>query len=119
MRPPAEPSATDTVSRRWCSCAPMLAARRTRSSKVAIGGDRRRGAAYPPRRPGGAVLARPPGRRGTMTESHTSGVFASAVPEDELSRLARRLRDHLEPLASNVYFAPEVHAGFQEIGFGP
>jgi hypothetical protein len=54
-----------------------------------------------------------------MSESQTSGVFASPAPEDEVSRLARRLRDHLEPLASNVYFAPEVHAAFQEIGFGP
>src|SRR4051812_15410215 len=54
-----------------------------------------------------------------MSESHTSGVFASAMPENELSRLARRPRDALKPLASNVYFAPEVHAAFQEIGFGP
>src|SRR5215216_6076604 len=54
-----------------------------------------------------------------MTEPQTSGVFASAVPEGELSRVARRLRDNLEPLASNVYFAPEVHAAFEELGFGP
>ena len=32
---------------------------------------------------------------------------------------ARRLRNVLEPVASNVYFAPEVHAAFQELGFGP
>ena len=32
---------------------------------------------------------------------------------------ARRLRNALEPLASNVYFAPEVHAAFEAIGFGP
>ena len=30
-----------------------------------------------------------------------------------------RLRDNLEPLASNVYFASEVHDAFVEIGFGP
>jgi hypothetical protein len=32
---------------------------------------------------------------------------------------ARRLRNALEPMASNVYFAPEVHAAFEALGFGP
>ena len=32
---------------------------------------------------------------------------------------ARRLRNALEPMASNVYFAPEVHAEFEALGFGP
>ena len=32
---------------------------------------------------------------------------------------ARNLRNVLEPLASNVYFAPEVHAAFEALGFGP
>jgi len=31
----------------------------------------------------------------------------------------RRLRDVLEPLAGSVYFAPETHLAFQDIGFGP
>lgn len=31
----------------------------------------------------------------------------------------RRLRDALEPLAGSVYFAPETHRAFQELGFGP
>ncbi len=31
----------------------------------------------------------------------------------------RRLRDVLEPLAGSVYFAPETHRAFQDIGFGP
>ncbi|MDA3038104.1 MAG: hypothetical protein O3C27_01010, partial [Actinomycetota bacterium] len=34
-------------------------------------------------------------------------------------RLVRRLRDLVEPLAASVYFAPEVHAAFEAIGFGP
>jgi len=54
-----------------------------------------------------------------MTETRTSGVFASERPTDELSAKARQLRDNLEPIASNVYFAPEVHEAFQELGFGP
>ena len=32
---------------------------------------------------------------------------------------ARRLRNALEPMASNVYFAPEVHAEFEASGSGP
>ncbi len=31
----------------------------------------------------------------------------------------RRLRDVLEPLAGSVYFAPETHRAFEELGFGP
>ncbi len=31
----------------------------------------------------------------------------------------RRLRDVLEPVAGSVYFAPETHRAFQDIGFGP
>lgn len=31
----------------------------------------------------------------------------------------RRLRDALEPLAGSVYFAPETHQAFQDLGFGP
>ena len=54
-----------------------------------------------------------------MSDSRTGGVFASERPRDELSAKARDLRDNLEPLSSNVYFAPEVHAAFQELGFGP
>lgn len=34
-------------------------------------------------------------------------------------RLIRRLRDLIEPLAASVYFAPEVHAAFEALGFGP
>jgi hypothetical protein len=30
---------------------------------------------------------------------------------------SRRIWDAIEPIASNVYFAPEVHLAFQEIGF--
>ena len=31
----------------------------------------------------------------------------------------RRLRDVLEPVAGCVYFAPETHRAFQDLGFGP
>ena len=32
---------------------------------------------------------------------------------------ARRLRDLLEPVTGQVYFAPECHAAYQALGFGP
>ena len=54
-----------------------------------------------------------------MSDARTSGVFAGERPADELSAKARQLRDNLEPISSNVYFAPEVHAAFEELGFGP
>ena len=38
---------------------------------------------------------------------------------DELSSKARRLAGALEPLAGQVYFAPECHANYQRLGFGP
>ena len=31
----------------------------------------------------------------------------------------RRLRDALEPLAACVYFAPQTHQAFVDLGFGP
>jgi hypothetical protein len=42
-------------------------------------------------------------------------------PDDlaELSAAARRLRNVLEPIASNVYFSPDVNDAFEELGFGP
>lgn len=38
---------------------------------------------------------------------------------DDLSRRARRLAGALEPFAGQVYFAPECHASYQRLGFGP
>ena len=38
---------------------------------------------------------------------------------DELSSKARRLAGALEPLAGQVYFAPECHANYERLGFGP
>lgn len=35
------------------------------------------------------------------------------------SRRARELRDAIEPLAGQVYFAPECHAAYELLGFGP
>ena len=32
---------------------------------------------------------------------------------------ARRLRNLVEPIAAGIYFAPEAHAGYQALGFGP
>jgi len=32
--------------------------------------------------------------------------------------LVRRLRDAVEPVAANVYFAPEVHRAYADLGFG-
>ena len=38
---------------------------------------------------------------------------------DELSSKARRLGAVLEPFAAQVYFAPECHANYEALGFGP
>jgi hypothetical protein len=38
---------------------------------------------------------------------------------DELSKRARRLGGALEPIAGSVYFAPECHAAYEALGFGP
>jgi hypothetical protein len=35
---------------------------------------------------------------------------------EEVRRVSRRLRDLVEPLAANVYFAPEAHANYKELG---
>ena len=35
------------------------------------------------------------------------------------SASARRLRNVLEPIASNVYFSPDVNDAFEALGFGP
>jgi hypothetical protein len=37
---------------------------------------------------------------------------------DQLSASARRLRNVLEPIASNVYFSPDVNDAFEKLGFG-
>ena len=36
-----------------------------------------------------------------------------------VSAAARRLRNVLEPIASNVYFSPDVNDAFEALGFGP
>jgi hypothetical protein len=45
----------------------------------------------------------------------------SALPDDValISASARRLRNVLEPIASNVYFSPDVNDAFEALGFGP
>src|SRR4051794_23273519 len=35
---------------------------------------------------------------------------------DELRSIARRLRDLVEPIAANVYFAPEAAAAYEALG---
>src|SRR5256714_7461235 len=50
----------------------------------------------------------------TWTASSTScdaGRVTTALP------LARRIWDVVEPIAANVYFAPEVHRAYQALGF--
>lgn len=45
-----------------------------------------------------------------------------AAPEPgvgDVSARARRLRAAVEPIAGIVYFAPEIHAEFEALGFGP
>ena len=38
---------------------------------------------------------------------------------DELSGKARRLGGALEPFAAQVYFSPECHERYEQLGFGP
>jgi hypothetical protein len=41
------------------------------------------------------------------------------VDEQELSARARALAAAIEPVAGQVYFSPECHAAYAELGFGP
>jgi hypothetical protein len=41
------------------------------------------------------------------------------ISDDEASARARRLASALEPVAGQVYFAPECHARYAALGFGP
>jgi len=41
------------------------------------------------------------------------------VDEQQLSNRARSLASALEPVAGQVYFSPECHAGYEALGFGP
>ena len=36
-----------------------------------------------------------------------------------MTNVARRIWDVVEPIAANIYFAPEVHAAYHQIGFEP
>jgi hypothetical protein len=47
------------------------------------------------------------------------GLEGVADFDHELSAKARRFHGAFEPIAANVYFAPEVHEEFEKIGFGP
>ena len=40
------------------------------------------------------------------------------MDDTKLRHVARRIRDLVEPLAASVYFAPEVHARYETLGFG-
>lgn len=40
------------------------------------------------------------------------------MDDTSLRHVARRIRDLIEPLAASVYFAPEVHARYEKLGFG-
>jgi hypothetical protein len=39
--------------------------------------------------------------------------------DQDVTRVARRLRDLIEPVVGQVYFAPECHAAYAALGFGP
>ena len=41
------------------------------------------------------------------------------IDDAELSTRARALAGALEPFAGQVYFSPECHAGYVELGFQP
>ncbi|MBV8386712.1 MAG: hypothetical protein JO155_07985, partial [Acidimicrobiia bacterium] len=38
------------------------------------------------------------------------------ITDDEVRRISRRLRDLIEPLAANVYFAPEAQENYKALG---
>src|SRR5436305_4067580 len=40
----------------------------------------------------------------------------TAIMNDEVRRISRRLRDLVEPLAANVYFAPEAQENYKALG---
>ena len=40
-------------------------------------------------------------------------------PRDAKSTISRTLRDRIEPLIGQVYFSPECHAAYVELGFAP
>lgn len=42
-----------------------------------------------------------------------------SASQPAVSIVARRIWDVVEPLAANVYFAPEAHAAYHEVGFDP
>ena len=44
--------------------------------------------------------------------------MSQAMDDTKLRHVARRIRDLTEPLAASVYFAPEVHAAYEALGFG-
>jgi hypothetical protein len=46
-------------------------------------------------------------------------VGATVNGDEELSRRARALAGAIEPVAGQVYFSPECHAGYVELGFAP
>jgi hypothetical protein len=54
----------------------------------------------------------------STAQTFTSSVVSPAMREDELSERARRLAAALEPFAGQVYFSPECHAAYAELGFG-
>src|SRR5437763_265886 len=41
---------------------------------------------------------------------------ASVISDDDVRRVSRRLRDLIEPLAANVYFAPESLENYKALG---
>ena len=41
---------------------------------------------------------------------------ANVISDDEVRSVSRRLRDLVEPLAANVYFAPEAQEAYKELG---
>src|SRR5205823_6174179 len=80
-------------------------------------------------RPGGGAAARARGADGRLQDARASrgrarlhGEAPAGLPVCDGVSLttARRLWDVVEPIAANVYFAPEAHRAYRELGFdGP
>ena len=75
------------------------------------------------RHPGAAVAgtASPAGQLvpGGMARGFPAFGDDGGVSNTDISAAAQRLRFAVEPIAGIVYFAPEIHAEFETLGYGP
>jgi hypothetical protein len=54
----------------------------------------------------------------SRAKSTVDDEYGRALMANVLEERARRLRNAVEPIAAGIYFAPEAHAAYVELGFG-